>query len=120
MGTQGSSYPLTGRVRDEKSPIHAAVLLSERMDFKLHRQLLIEDSSPDAGGGFGGPICNQHFAPIMPKSRYRYQMVNIIPAADKCYQFGHSVIPWESGKIKPSSGNCFGFMIYRKRNCVFL
>ena len=120
IGTQGGMYPLTGRVFDEKGPIHAAVLLSERMDFKLHRQLLIEDSSPDAGSGFDGPICSQHLTPIMPKSRYRYQMTNIIPAADKCYQFGHDTLLWEGGKIQPSSGNCFGFMIWRKKNCCFL
>lgn len=120
MGTQGGTYPLTGRVFDEKGPIHAAVLLTERMDFKMHRQLLIEDSSPDDGGGFDGPICRQHFAPIMPKSRYRYQMTNMISAADKCYQFGHDVISWEGGKNTPSSGNCFGFMVYKKRNCCFL
>ena len=125
MGTQGGTYPLTGRVFDEKGPIHAAVLLSERMDFKMHRQMLIEDSSPDAGKnagiiGFEGPICSQHFAPIMPKSRYRYQMTNTVSAADKCYQFGHDVISWEAGKIQPSSGDCFGFMLYKKRNCTFL
>ncbi|MEI8055419.1 MAG: conjugal transfer pilus assembly protein TraU [bacterium] len=120
MGTQGGTYPLTGRVFDEKGPIHSAVLLSERMDFKMHRQLLIEDSSPDDGGGLEGPICHQHFAPIMPKSRYRYQMTNMISAADKCYQFGHDVISWESGKIKPDSGDCFGFMVFKKRNCTFL
>ncbi|MBU0744239.1 MAG: conjugal transfer pilus assembly protein TraU [Gammaproteobacteria bacterium] len=120
IGTQGSIYPLTGRVFDEKGPIQAAVLLSERMNFKLHRELLIQDSSPDAGVGFNGPICTQHFAPIMPKSRYRYQMTNFISAADKCYQFGHDVITWEGGKNQPSSGNCFGFMIWKKRNCTFL
>lgn len=120
LGTQGGTYPLTGRVFDEKGPIHAAVLLSERMDFKMHRQLLIEDSSPEDGNGFDGPICRQHFAPIMPKSRYRYQMINSIPAADKCYQFGHDALSWESGKVQPSSGDCFGFMIFKKRNCSFL
>ncbi len=119
-GTQGSMYPFTGRVAHEKGPINAAVLLSERMNFKLHRQLLIQDSSPEDGGGFDGPICSQHFKPIMPKSRYRYQMTNTVPAADKCYQFGHDVMSWEAGKIKPSSGDCFGFVIYKKRNCTFL
>lgn len=120
LGTQGGTYPLTGRVFDAKGSIHAAVLLTERMDFKLHRQLMIEDSSPDDGGGFDGLICNQHLAPIMPKSRYRYQMTNMISAADKCYQFGHDVISWEGGKNTPASSNCFGFMVYKKRNCTFL
>jgi conjugal transfer pilus assembly protein TraU len=119
-GTQGSMYPFTGRVSDEKGPIQSAVLLSERMDFKLHRQLMIEDSSPDSGGGFEGPICHQHFAPIMSKSRYRYQMTNTIAKADKCYQFGHDVITWEAGHNKPDSADAFGFLIWKKRNCTFL
>lgn len=120
IGTQGSIYPLTGRVFDEKGPIQAAVLLSERMNFKLHRQLMIKDSSGDAGSGFNGPICRQHTAPIMPKSRYRYQMTSIISKADKCYPFGHDVITWEEGHNKPDSANAFGFLIWKKRNCTFL
>ena len=119
-GTQGSMYPFTGRTSHEKGPIQSAVLLSERMDFKLHRQLQIEDSSGDAGNGINGPICRQHLAPIMPKSRYRYQMTNAIPNADKCYQFGHDVILWEGGHNKPDSGDNFGFLIYKKRNCCFI
>ena len=47
-GTQGSMYPFTGRVFDDKGSIQSAVLLSERMDFKLHRQLMIQDSSGDS------------------------------------------------------------------------
>ena len=119
-GTQGSLYPFTGRVADEKGPIQSAVLLSERMDFKLHRQLQIKDSSPDAGSGLNGPICTQHYTPIMPKSRYRYQMTNKIANAKKCYQFGHDVIKWESGHNRPDSGDAFGFLIWKKRNCTFL
>ena len=126
IGTQGSIYPLTGRVFDEKGAIQSAVLLSERMNFKLHRQMQIQDSSPDAGPinagfiGIEGPICKQHFRPIMPKSRYRYQMMSTIAAADRCYQFGHDVINWEGGKNHPGTGNCFGFLIFKKRNCTFL
>lgn len=120
MGTHGTVYPLTGTVFSEKGPIDAAILLSERMNFKLHRQLMIQDSSPDASNGFNGPICTQHFRPIMPKSRYRYQMTNTIAAADRCYQFGHDVMSWESGKIKITSGGCYGFLLWRKRNCTFL
>jgi TraU protein. len=120
MGSHGSVYPLTGQVFDEKSPIHAAVLLSERMNFKLHRELMIQDSSPDDGGGFNGAICSQHLRPILPKSRYRYQMVANVPVANKCYQFGRDVSSWEVAKNNPGTGNCFGFLIWKKRNCSFL
>jgi len=119
-GTQGSMYPFSGRVRDDKGAIQTAVLLSERMDFKLHRMLLIEDSIGDSGSGLNGPICKQHFRPIMPKSRYRYQLTNPIAAADKCYQFGHDVILWEGGHKNPAGGNAFGLIIFRKKSCCFI
>ena len=119
-GTQGGMYPFAGTVFDEKGPIQSAVLLSERMDFKMHREGLVEDSSGDSGSGIQGPICTQHLAPIMPKSRYRYQMTNTISAANKCYQFGHDVATWEGGHNTPTEGNLFGFLIWKKRNCTFL
>jgi conjugal transfer pilus assembly protein TraU len=70
--------------------------------------------------GINGPICTQHLTPIMPKSRYRYQMTNTIANAEKCYQFGHDVITWEGGHNKPDSGDDFGFLIWKKKNCTFL
>ena len=113
-------YPLDGTVFDEKSPVQAAVLLSERMDFKMHREGLILDSVGDSGSGVEGPICHQYPSPIMPKSRYRYQMTNLVSAAHDCYQFGHAVITWEKGHNYPTEGNQFGFLIWKKRNCTFL
>jgi len=119
-GTQGGMYPLDGTVFDEKGAIQSAVLLSERMDFKMHREGLVWDSVGDSGGIIDGPICHQYLAPIMPKSRYRYQMTNVVSAADQCYQFGHDVINWEHGHNYPTEGNFFGFLIWQKRNCTFL
>jgi conjugal transfer pilus assembly protein TraU len=119
-GTQGSMYPLNGTVFDEKGAIQSAVLLSERMDFKMHREGLIWDSVGDSGTGIDGPICHDYPTLIMPKSRYRYQMTNTISAADRCYQFGHDVITWEHGHNYPTEGNIFGFLIWQKRNCTFL
>jgi len=119
-GTQGGMYPLDGTVFDEKSPIQSAILLSERMDFKMHREGLVWDSSGDSGSGVNGPICHQYPAPILPKNRYRYQMTNTIPAANHCYPFGHMAATWATGHITPASGNHFGFLLWKKRNCTFL
>jgi len=119
-GSQGSLYPLDGTVADEKSPISAAVLLTERMDFKMHREGLVWESSPDSGDVINGPICHEYLSPIMPKSRYRYQMTNVIPDAEECFPFGHLVATWEEGHDTPSEGNQFGFLIWKKRNCTFL
>lgn len=116
MGAQGSSYPLDGDVSNQSSPIQAALLLIERMDFKLHRLSLIQDSvSQDSPA-----LCNTHYDPIMPKSRYRYQMVNTVPDGDHAYPFGTNTMIWEGGHTPPGSHNNFGFLIWRKRNCCFL
>jgi len=114
-GTQGSLYPLTGTVADEKSPLESAVKLSERMDFKMHRELLLQDSI-----GKDQAVCYTYPSSIMPKSRYRYQLVNTIPEADHCYPFGHMVATWEMGHNDLTGGNESGFLIFKKRNCTFL
>jgi len=94
----------------------AAALLSERMDFKMHREGLVWDST-----GEGTPAtCFTYPTPILPKSRYRYQMTNLLAKADKCYPFGHTVATWETGHNYPAEGNQFGFLIWQKRNCTFL
>lgn len=116
MGSQGSSYPLDGEVSNQSSPIQAALLLAERMDFKLHRLSLIEDSVSENSPA----LCNPHLDPIMPKSRYRYQMVNTVPDGNHVYPFGTNTMLWEAGHAPPGSHNNFGFLIWRKRNCCFL
>ncbi len=116
MGSEGSTYPLTGNVASETSPIQAATLLAERMDYKLHRQGIIWDSV----GENSPAICHTYPSAIMPKSRYRYQMTNVLADATSCHPFGHTVTSWEIGHNYPSEGNNFGFLIWRKRNCCFL
>ena len=115
MGSQGSSYPLTGHIAHQKSPIQAATLEVEKMDFKLHREGLVWDTV-----GHDNAVCNQYPLAIMPKSRYRYQMVNTVPDAAMCHAFGQSALTWEMGHSYPTQGNNFGFLIWKKRNCVFL
>lgn len=116
QGAQGSTYPLTGFVANQASPISAATLLAERLDFKLHRIGAIRDSV----GKDAPAICHTHRSAILPKSRYRYQMVNTLPDAKQCHAFGHSVTSWETGHTYPSDGDNFGFLIWKKRNCCFL
>lgn len=116
QGAQGSTYPLTGFVANQASPISAAVLLAERTDFKLHRASLIRDSV----GKNSPAICRTYRSAIMPKNRYRYQMTNTLADAKRCHPFGHSVTTWEAGHTYPSDGDNFGFMIWRKRSCCFL
>lgn len=116
MGSQGSTYPLTGNVSMVTSRVQAATLLAERMDFKMHREALVWDSA----GQNAPAVCRQYPTPIMPKNRYRYEMVNVETDADHVYPFGHTVIPWQEGKDQVGQGGNFGFLIWRKRNCCFL
>lgn len=116
MGAQGSSYPLDGDVSNQSSAIQAALLLTERMDFKLHRLLLIQDSVSQNSPA----LCTTHLDPIMPKSRYRYQMVNTVPDGNHAYPFGTNSLIWEAGHTPPNSRDNFGFLIWRKRNCCML
>jgi conjugal transfer pilus assembly protein TraU len=114
-GAQGSHYPLTGHVNAPVSPVQTALLLTERLNYKLHREYLIPDSSPDKGA-----ICTEHHYPTIPKSRYRYEMVNQVADGGHCYPTGASTLTWEAGKIKPHTPDQYGFLVWRKRNCTFL
>lgn len=112
-GSQGSMYPFTGHTSNEFSPMQTSTLLTERMDFKLHREGLVEDTS-----GTNGAVCIKHYAPILPKNRYRYQMVSPIPDAFSCHPFGQTVMRWETGHMTPTSTKDSGYLVWRKRNCV--
>ena len=115
LGSQGSAYPLTGTTGYRDTPMQSAVLMTERMNYKLHRQGIVWESS-----GKDGAICNQHPIPILPKSRYRYQLTNVKAKADTAYPYGTTTALWESGYDNPVKGDNFGFVNFRKRNCVFL
>ncbi len=116
QGAQGSTYPLTGFVANQTSPISAALLLAERTDYKLHRLGAIWDSV----GKNSPALCQTYASTIMSKSRYRYQMTNTIAEASDCHPFGHTTTSWEIGHIRPGDGDNYGFLIWRKRNCCFL
>lgn len=114
-GSQGSHYPLSGHVNAPISPVQTALLLTERINYKLHRERLIADSSPLAGA-----ICQVHHYPVTPKSRYRYEMVNQVADGKHCYPSGASTLAWEADKIKSHTPGQYGFLVWRKRNCTFI
>ncbi|HAX0459324.1 TPA: conjugal transfer pilus assembly protein TraU [Escherichia coli] len=114
-GSQGSMYPFNGWVSNESSPLQSSLLVSERMAFKLHRQGMIMETI-----GKNNAVCNEYPSPILPKERWRYQMVNMYPDSRQCHPFGRSVTRWETGKNPPNTKKNFGYLMWRKRNCVFL
>ncbi|RSK63193.1 conjugal transfer protein TraU [Enterobacter huaxiensis] len=114
-GSQGTMYPFNGWVSNESSPLQSSVLVSERMAFKLHRQGQIMESV-----GEDTKVCNEYPSPIIPKTRWRYQMVNTHPDVAQCHPFGRTVMRWEAGRNPPNTKKNYGYLLWRKRNCVFL
>ena len=113
-GSQGSMYPLSGYVQNHIGGVQASTLLTERMAYKLHRIGMLKDSDSEGVG-----LCEQSAMPIMPKDRYRYQIVNPVPATSKtgCRPFGASTALWEAGHELPVKGEDFGYLVWRKKNC---
>lgn len=114
-GSQGSMYPLSGFNQNHVGGVMTSTLLTERMTYKMHRELLVWDSV-----GQDGLICEQYPMPVMPKERYRYQMVNPVASTSKrdgCRPFGYSSALWESGHTIPVTGEDFGYLVWRKKNC---
>ena len=65
-------------------------------------------------------VCYEYPSPIIPKERWRYQMVNMYPDSGQCHPLGRSVMRWEAGKNPPNTRKNYGYLMWRKRNCVFL
>lgn len=111
-GAQGTMYPLTGFVGEYIGGVQGTVLLSERLIYRLHRLGLMSDSSI-------GDLCRDHTTLTLPKSRYRYQMINPIPTVTTkgCQPFGRTTMLWGSLLEPPISTENYGYLIFRKRNC---
>lgn len=114
-GAQGSVYPLNGRVQEHVGGVQASLLLTERMAYKMHRDLLLTDSV----GENSPALCFAPRLPIIPKSRYRYQMTYPMATvgSNGCHPSGATTTVWEGGHEIPFKGEDFGFLVFRKRNC---
>ena len=114
LGCQGSAYPLDGSVGAYIGGVQASLLAAERMTYKLHREGLL-------WGTLGGQaLCARYPMPVMLKSQYREQMTNPVPTANGlfgCTPYGETTTFWEGGHEIPVSGEDFGYLVWRKRNC---
>ena len=111
-GCQGGMYPLNGRIQAHVGSVQSSLLAAERMAYKLHRELLAWGTSGTKG------LCQKYPMPVMKKSQYRSQLT--VPVPSSCYPFGSSTTLYESGKEIPVTGEDFGYLIWRKRNCCVL
>ena len=116
-GCQGGIYPLTGTVAAHVGGVQASLLAAERMVFRLHRLGLAWGTSGS------NALCARYPMPIMQKSQYRWQMSQPVPATSPtvgCNPTGRSSVLWESLRELPASGENFGYLLWRKRNCCAL
>ncbi|KPF82203.1 conjugal transfer protein [alpha proteobacterium AAP38] len=116
-GCQGSLYPLDGNIQAQTGAVQGSLLATERMAYKLHRELIL-------WGSFGSDgMCGRYPMPVMRKSQYRSQMVNPVPTSrgpNACPPFGRTTTIYESNRMVPVVGENFGYLIWRKRNCCAL
>jgi len=122
-GCQGSIYPFSGHVGDHIGAVQASLLLVTRMIAKLHREGLAHGTSVSSTSGLNDPrLCKSYLAPIIIKNQYKEQM--LYPSATTghggCKPLGRTSVHWEGGKEKPYTGEDFGYLIWRKRNCCLL
>ena len=116
-GCQGGMYPTTGNVAAHVGGVQASLLAAQRLVFRLHRLGIARGTSGAAA------LCNPYPMPVMRKSQYRWQMAVPVPAtapAAGCNPTGRSSVFWESLREIPVSGESFGYLLWRKRNCCLL
>lgn len=46
--------------------------------------------------------------------------VNPVPDSNQCHPTGRSVIRWQTGKEMPNTKKNYGYLVWKKRNCVVL
>ena len=116
-GCQGGMYPLTGNVTAHVGGVQASLLVGQRLVYRLHRLGLAWGTSGSAA------LCGRYPMPVMKKSQYRWQMTQPVPATSPltgCNPTGRSSVLWETLRELPVSGENFGYLLWRKRNCCLL
>lgn len=111
-GCQGSIYPLSGHFQGYVGDIQSSLNAVERFSYKLHRELIEWGTAGKKGQ------CGKYPMPVMQKSQYRSQLT--VPIPSDCYPFGAATNTYESGKTIPVTGEDYGYLIWRKRNCCAL
>lgn len=113
-GCQGSMYPFSGSVSSHTGGVQASQLVVQRLMAKLHRQFLLWQTSGKEA------LCEKRPCPIIKKTQYKIQMTYPIPTAtgpNACNPIGRTEVVQGMGKEFPYTGEDFGYLIWRKRNC---
>ena len=110
-GSQGSIYPISGTGANHIGGVDSSLAVIHRHVFKMHRQLLAQDTSTTAA------MCGGIPQPILRKTQYKQQMIYPIPTTHTAYGFGVPSIVWGIGREFPYKGEDFAYLVWRKRKC---
>ena len=110
-GSWGSVFPLDGEIARHDGGIDSSMLEVHRMAFKLHSELLADDTSTDAA------LCGPVPQPIMRKGQYKLSPLFPIPKTDTAVPLGQQTLLWVAGREFPYQGEDFTYTVWRKRLC---
>jgi conjugal transfer pilus assembly protein TraU len=111
-GSNGNVYPLSNGAH-LVDRLSSARLLAEKTVYKLHRELLLWQTS---GPAMIRGACMPYPFPIWKKNQYNF--VALWPVAGgKRHVVGRPVMLWGVGENLPYAGNSFSFQLYRVRDC---
>jgi conjugal transfer pilus assembly protein TraU len=113
-GCRGSMYPMTGNTWATSGDVEGSLYAVEKFTYKLHREGLAWGTRGAAA------VCAKHFAPVIDKLQYRYQLTNPVPnviGPFTCPTAGATTQTYEFFKEVPVIGEDFGYLVWRKRNC---
>lgn len=116
-GCQGSLYPIAGEVNASYGGVMSSQSVAARLTARMHRLLLARKTASSSAS------CSPEIAPIMPKSQYRMQMTRpraTINGRYACAPMGSSTQFVDQFREIPFTGESFGWLMWRKRNCCAL
>ncbi len=120
-GCLGNMYPFSGANADHVGGVQSSSLYTTRIIAKMHRIGLAQETSTDEDTRItgGGKLCRKNRAPKIKKSQYKLQMVNPSSSSSGigCWPIGLSDMLYSSFKEYPNTGQDWGYLIWRKKNC---
>jgi len=116
-GCSGPLYPATGDANNHIGGVQATSVVSTKVLARMHRTLVARKTASSHAQCVAGS------APILPKSQYRRQITRPHAKTNGRYAgapIGASTQFYDRFKEIPFTGESFGYLFWRKRNCCAL
>ena len=116
-GCGGGMYPLAGEVGAVTGGVMGSQQSATKLVARMHRVGISQKTSSNRA------MCRPTYAPIIPKSQYRWQMTAPRAATSgryACMPTGASTQLMEMGREFPFNGESFGWLMWRHKTCCAL